>query len=101
MMACVLVFGVLYSDDQGKDLADGIVGCIVLGLPMLAGVVVYFIAGLGLSKRRSWGYYFHLAGAVLTALSCLGIVYTVLAFVFALKPEFQEAFFPRYWDDDF
>jgi hypothetical protein len=95
LIGAVLIFGILLSGDQADDLAEGVLGCLVLGVPSLFAMVVYLLAGVGLVRRRAWGYHFHLGGAVLAAFTCLGVVYTILAFVFATKPEFYGAFFAQ------
>ena len=94
LMTGVLVYGIGFSGDRGEELAAGIVGSVALAVPGLVGLAVYLLAGFGLAQRKGWGYYCHCAGAVLTAFTCIGLVYTVFAFVFALRPEFSAAFFP-------
>ena len=92
-MGGVLVYGIFYSGDKGEELFAGVAGSIMLALPGLAGLVVYFVAGIGLTRRTAYGYYFHFAGAILAVFTCLGIIYTVFALIFALRPEFSGAFF--------
>jgi hypothetical protein len=92
-MSLGMFFGVYFSGDTGQELAMGLLGLLLLGLPGLFGAIVYLPAGLGLLFRRAWGYYFHLAGAVLAALTCVGVIYTIPALLFALRPEFTMAFF--------
>jgi hypothetical protein len=94
LMGGVLIYGIFFSGDQGSDLAAGIAGSLVVAAPAVIGVIVYSLAGFGLLRRRAWGYYFHLAGAVLAALTCIGVIYTIVAFVFASRPEFSASFFP-------
>lgn len=86
-----LIYGIFYSGDQGAELAAGVLGSLFIGSPGAIGLIVYTVAGIGLLKRRSWGYYCHLAGAALAALSCVGVVYTIVAIVFAMQPEFKNA----------
>jgi hypothetical protein len=50
------------------------------------------VGGIGLILRKPWGYYSHLTGSVLVAVTCFGIVYTIPALAFALRPEFKEYF---------
>lgn len=95
ILASVLVYGVFFSGDTGRELAEGVVGCIVLGSPSLLGIPVFLLAGLGLVRRRTWGYVLHIIGAVLAALTCVGIIYTVFALIHAFRPEFSTAFFDR------
>jgi hypothetical protein len=90
----ILVYGIGFSGDEGKELAAGVIGTAVLGLPGLAGLFVYVLAGFGLLRRAAWGYYLHFIGAALAALTCIGLIYTVLAIVVATQPDFRQAFFP-------
>jgi hypothetical protein len=53
------------------------------------------VAGLGLLKRWKLGYYVHLVGAVFASFSCIGIIYTVFAFLYAFRPEFSREFSPE------
>jgi hypothetical protein len=91
IMACVLVYGVRFSGDTGGELAAGVIGAAVFALPGLFGVVVFLGAGWGLLQRRIWGYYLHLVGAALACVTCIGLVYGVIALVLALRPEFSAA----------
>jgi hypothetical protein len=93
LVSVVLVYGIGFSGDQGEDLAAGIGGCALLAAPNVLGLVVYLMAGLGLLHRRVWGYCFHCVGVVLTAFTCLGLIWTIPALIFALRPEFSDAFF--------
>jgi hypothetical protein len=92
-MIALLVYGIGFSRDEEENLAEGVLGTAVLAASGFVGFVIYLTAGLGLARRRAWGYFCHCAGAVLAALSCVGLVYTVFAFVFAFRPEFTAAFF--------
>jgi hypothetical protein len=94
-MCGVLVYGIFYSGDKGEELFAGVAGSIFIALPGLVGLVVYLLGGIGLVRRSAWGYYFHLAGAILAVFTCIGIIYTVFAFIFALRPEFSAEFFSR------
>jgi hypothetical protein len=91
----VLVFGFLLSEESGEDLVDGVVGCGLFIAVCLVATPLYAVAGVGLIRRAPWGYYCHLVGAILAVFSCLGVIYTVFALVFGLRPEFQEEFFRR------
>lgn len=62
-------------------------GFFALYLPALATLTV---GGIGLILRKPWGYYSHLTGSALVAVTCFGIVYTIPALAFALRPEFRE-----------
>jgi hypothetical protein len=63
-----------------------IVGMFALYLPAL---ITLSAGGVGLIRRKPWGYYYHIAGAVLVAVSCFGIVYTVPALLVAIQPWFK------------
>ena len=91
----VLVYGIYFSGDTGEELFAGIAGTICLATPAMISIPVFLTAGIGLWRRRRWGFYFHLAGAILAAFTCLGIVYTVLAIVYATQPAFSAALSPR------
>jgi len=95
LFVVVLIYGVFYSGDKGKDLIAGVMGTIIIVSPGLIGIIIYLVGGLGLLKRWTFGYYVHLVGAVLAGFSCVGLVYTVFAFVYLFRPEFSEEFFPE------
>ncbi|MFN0018497.1 MAG: hypothetical protein ACKVP0_09575 [Pirellulaceae bacterium] len=93
-LLAILVFGVTLSGDQGEELLHGALGCFVLASPALAGLPLYLAAGFGLKRRTVWGFFCHCGGALLAALSCIGMIYTVIALVGALQRDFYAAFFP-------
>jgi hypothetical protein len=70
----------------------GAIGMLILYLPAL---VTLPIAGVGLIMRRPWGYYSHLAGAALVAISIFGVIYTIPALAIALQPNFKDHFFGK------
>jgi hypothetical protein len=83
--------GSFRSPDPVEDLLTltyGLYGMLALYVP---GLVAFTGAGVGLSKRAAWGFYWHLAAALLAAVSCFGVVYTIVAFGFALRPGFRAA----------
>lgn len=91
--AAAMVYGVFFSGDPANEVFTGVLGgVVVLGVLFML-LAVYILAGIGLFKVRKWGYYFHLAGALLAAFSCIGIAYTIPAFAFALRDEFRCPFF--------
>lgn len=92
-ICAVLVYGIFFSGDPRGEIAAGVFGCFVLLLPLSVGFIVFLIAGIGLLKRKTWGYYLHIVASVLAVFSCIGIVYTVFALVFAFRPEFKSEFF--------
>ena len=72
---------------------DGIVATAgAVGMFLLYGsmLVALTAGGIGLLWRKPWGYYWHLAGAGLAALSIVGIVYTIRAILIALQPEIRD-----------
>ncbi len=93
LIGCALVYGIFYSGDEGAELAAGVVGAMLVGSPAVIGVFVYFVASVGLFRRRPWGYYFHLAGAVLAAVTCIGAIYTIFAILFAIQSNFKASCF--------
>ncbi len=88
----VLIFGIFLSGDPKDEIMDGVLGCIMLFVPLFLGFVIYLISGIGLIKRRTWGYYMHIVGAVLTIFSCVGMIYTIIALIIAFRPEFRTEF---------
>jgi hypothetical protein len=77
------------SPDPPKDLLTGAFSaCGMLAL-YVPGLIALTGAGIGLLRRAAWGFYWHLAAALLVAVSCFGIVYTAVALAFALRPEFR------------
>lgn len=62
-------------------------GMFALYLPAL---VTLTAGGVGLIRRKPWGYYSHLAGAVCVAVSFFGIIYTIPALFVAIRPEFKK-----------
>ena len=65
----------------------GFLGLFVLYLLVLATLAG---GGIGLILRKPWGYYSHLAGAALVAVTVFGVIYTIPALLIALRPEFKE-----------
>jgi hypothetical protein len=59
----------------------------VLYLPAL---VTLTVGAIGLIRRKPWGYYYHLAGVMLIAVSIVGIAYTIPALLIAIQPEFRD-----------
>ena len=46
---------------------------------LLPALVTLTLGGIGLIRRRLWGYYAHLAGSVLVGVTCFGLFYTIPA----------------------
>ena len=95
LILIALVYGVFYSGDQGRELVEGLLGCAILGAPAGLGLVVYLLAGFGLLRRKKWGFAFHVVGAVLAALTCVGAIYTAVALIHAFRPGFSTVFLER------
>jgi hypothetical protein len=88
----VLVYGIFFSGDQGEELAMGVIGCVFVALIAFTGFLIYLMAGIGMARRRPWGYYLHCIGAVLAGLTLVGGIYTVFALMYAFRPEFSGVF---------
>ena len=93
LLAAVLICGVFLSGDPADEIVAGVVGCAVLGAPVLLGLLIYGLAGLGLMRLRPWGYYLHIVGACLAGISCVGVIYTIFALIAAFSEEFKMAIF--------
>lgn len=89
LIVCVLIYGVLFSGDPPDEIAAGVLGSLFLLGIFGLGFLAYAVAAVALLKRYRWGYYAHIVASVVAALSCLGIVYTVLGLVFAFNPAFK------------
>lgn len=71
----------------------------VILLSGLAFSVLYTVTGIGLLKHAVWGYKLHYVTAILTTFSfcacclgCGGFIYTIVALIYANKPEFKAEF---------
>ena len=93
LLACVLVYGIFFSGDRGQELMAGVLGSVILLAPGLVGMFVYLPAAIGMIKRKRWAYYIHLVGACYAAVSCVGLAYTIPAFIIAQRPSFRSEFF--------
>ena len=58
----------------------------------LSALVALTAGGIGMIRRKTWGYYSHVAGSALVAFTGLGIIYTIPSLVIALRPAFREYF---------
>ena len=90
-LATILFYGIYHSGDPPEEIFAGVLGTTVLGLPALLGLAVHTAAGIGLSRRKPWAWGVHIAGAGLAVFTCLGIIYSVFAFVAAFQPQFKAA----------
>jgi hypothetical protein len=65
-------------------------------LGMLAGYFAGFVTmadgGIGMLRRRIWGYYAHLAGSVLVVITGLGIIYAIPSLLITRQPSFRAYF---------
>ncbi len=52
----VLVYGIFFSGDTEEEVLSGVIGSIILISPAAIAFIIYLIAGIGLHKRRTWGY---------------------------------------------
>jgi hypothetical protein len=93
LVIITVVYGVFLSGDTELEIEEGIMGGILVLTPLLIGVAVYLTAGIGLMKRRMWGYYVHIGGAILAFFSIILIAYTIIALIFAFRPEFKDEFY--------
>lgn len=66
----------------------------LLGLAALclAAMVTLTAAGLGMIRRKRWGYYSHLVGSALVVLIPGGFLYGIPSLVITLQPAFREHF---------
>jgi len=95
VLSLIWTYGIFFSGDPIEDKIQGSFGVLLFALPVGVFVIVFLAAGIGLWKQREWGYYVHIAAAVLAALSIVGVIYTILALLFAFQPEFKAAFFDQ------
>ncbi|HPR62966.1 MAG TPA: hypothetical protein PK014_01995 [Thermoanaerobaculia bacterium] len=95
VVAMAVAYGIFMSGDPKSEIFAGVMGSVILLIPSLAALIVYFLAGLGLIRRKAYGFYFHIAGAILAIFTCVGILYTIPAMGFALQPSFKDLFLRR------
>jgi hypothetical protein len=88
-----MIFGIFFSGDPPDEILKGILGFIVFFAVFGVYLAVYLVAGIGLLKLKKWGYYAMFVAAIMSSCSCVGLAYTVLAFVFGLKDDFKAQFF--------
>jgi hypothetical protein len=93
IMGGILTYGVFFLGDPRSEMAADITGSLLILIPLSLAFGVFLSAAIGLFKKSKWGHYLHIAGAVVALFSILGVAYTVLALVFALRPEFIAEFF--------
>ncbi|MFQ3684490.1 site-2 protease family protein, partial [Roseiflexus sp.] len=91
----VLICAVLLYDffSSEIDATTVIAVSLIILLPGLIYFLLLLLSGIGLMRRNVWGYYVHLAVAILMALTIVGLVYAVPALIFMSKPAFRARFF--------
>lgn len=94
LMIAVLVYGIFFSGDTEEEISQGVRGFLIVTIPLLLGFGIFFSAGLGLLKRKLWGYYVHIVAAVLSFFTLVLLLYSVICFVFIFKPGFRSEFIP-------
>ncbi len=95
LFAVASIFGALFSGDPLADrIGGGIVGT-MLSFFFLAASGVHVAAWIGLLRRRHWGFYAHIVGAIMEVCSCWGTTYTVIAIIFALQEDFRRYALPE------
>ncbi len=95
LLVAVLIYGVYFSGDTEEEIMLGVQGFAMVTLPLLIGFGIFLIAGLGLIKRNTYGYYIHIAAAAISFFTFILLLYSIISFVFIFKPEFREEFFPQ------
>lgn len=95
LMLVVLAYGVFASGDPEEEIISGVYGCIIIMAPLLIGFGVFLSAGLGLIKRKRWGYYMHITAAVISFFTFVLLLYSILSLVFIFRPEFRDCFFAQ------
>lgn len=78
------------SNTYPGDLPAVSMMCLGFSSLYLAMAATMIAGGVGMMLRRRWGYSCHLIGTCLFAFTIFGVVYTVFALPFALRPGFKE-----------
>jgi hypothetical protein len=94
----IVVFGMMTKKDE-QEIEDVMVGGAMLGFPGIVCCLIHLIAGFGLLKQRTWGYYFHVVGAIAAAFTCFGLVYTIYALSAISKADMKEDHYRDDYDD--
>ena len=90
LFAAASLFGALFSGDPLEDrVAGGILGAL-FSIYFLAAASVHVAACVGLLRRRRWGFYLHVAAALMEIFTCWGTTYTIVAVIFALQDDFRQ-----------
>ncbi len=92
LICLALLYDIFYSEIEGET----VIGVsLFLILPGFIGFLLFLLSGIGLLRRSVWGYYTHLAVAILMALTIVGLIYAVPALILMFKPAFRARFFPH------
>jgi hypothetical protein len=94
LMLVVLAYGIFGSGDPEEEIISGVYGCIIIMVPLLIGFIIFLSAGLGLMRRKIWGYYMHIVASVISFFTFILLAYSILSFVFLFQPDFRRDFFP-------
>jgi len=88
----------LYRDPPGAAFPGGrerpVLVLQLLGLlACCSGAMVTLAAGgIGMRRRRLWGYHAHLVGSLLLCFTGLGTIYGFPSLIFSLRPQFRAYF---------
>jgi hypothetical protein len=102
VLAAICLMGVLFflgwpffvvPARTGWGYMGAVAWSIIFGLTGFLFAIVYCVAGLGLLRRWKIGYYAHLFGALFAAFSCIGVGYTIYAFIYTFTDDFTDYFF--------
>jgi len=96
LLGLFLSFGVWHdvSTASTDDTIFGVIGVGFLAVPFLLCAPTCFLAAMGLKRRTSWGYGFHIAGSILAAFTCIGALYTLIGLGLALDSDFRTNYPP-------
>lgn len=93
VLICLLLLSDFFSSEIDGETVIGVF--MIILLPGLISFFLFLLSGIGLLRRRVWGYYVHLSGAILMALTIVGLIYAIPALIFMFKPAFRARFFPH------
>jgi Zn-dependent protease len=92
LFGLVLIYGVGFSGDPASEVVPIAIALMLFILGIASGAALFITAGVGLLRRRRWGYVLHLVGAGLLACTLVGLIYSVPAFICACLPPFRTQF---------
>ena len=74
----------------------GIVSMLIMVIfPSFIAFLTFLAAGIGILRKRAWGFYFHVAGTGMASLTMILAPYSVISFILSFKPYFKGEFFPE------